>query len=148
MVIIILTGNHDPDYQLKSQPIGDKDQGKTKYVEKNLFASFPIQTVNLSFLWHCPQPLAPLNIQLILTQALCTVRKQILSAVDLNACKSIDQGCQGRKCRMSWGEKNRPELRVCKRKNRRLSVRAASVICHEAGTWHKVHRDAHPAIIG
>ena len=105
MVIIILTGNHDPDYQLKSQPIGDKDQGKTKYVEENLFASFPIQTVNLSFLWHCPQPLAPLNIQLILTQALCTVRKQILLAVNLNACKSIDQGCQGRKCRMSWGEK-------------------------------------------
>ena len=27
MVIIILTGNHDPDYQLKSQPIEDKCQG-------------------------------------------------------------------------------------------------------------------------
>ena len=147
MVIIILTGNHDPDYQLRSQPIGDKDQGKTKETKKS-FCLISNPNSQFILLWHCPLPLAPLNIQLILTQALCTVRKQILLAVDLNACKSIDQGCQGRKCGMSWGEKNRPELRVCKRKNRRLSVRAASVICHEAGTWHKVHRDAHPAIIG
>ena len=56
----------------------------------------------------------------------------------------------GEKMQNELGRKKepRPELRVCKRKNRRLSVRAASVICHEAGTWHKVHRDAHPAIIG
>ena len=74
-----------------------------------------MQTVNLSFLWHCPWQLDPLNIQLILTQALCTVRKQILLAVDLNACKSIDPGRTGEKIKgMSCVEKKGPELRVCK----------------------------------